>query len=128
MNHLHKFTYDENNGLLHLTCRDVLTLENSIAFLTEVVNHRNYPDHIYILLDQSQAELKISMTEIHILEAFQRKYIDNFKSVKIAITLPQSSEKAMLGLYYEAIINNQNCESKVFDHTQYALKWLATSN
>ena len=125
--HPHNFTYSEEESLLHLTCKNKITLENSFEFLTEVVNHRQFPNDIYILLDHSKAELGISMTEIHFLEAFQRKYIDGFDTVHLAI-IPSKGEKSVLSLYYEALITNKNCTSKVFDSTQEAKTWLVTQN
>lgn len=127
MPHTHTYSFDDSKGLLIMNTIGIVTLENSMEFMNEVVNHRHFPDDILILQDHSRAELKISMTEIHILEAFQRKYIDNFKSVRLAVILPNSAEQAMFSLYYEGIINNKNCESKVFDTQEDSINWLLKS-
>lgn len=122
--HKHTYSFDEKTNVLVLKTVGIVTLENSIEFMTEVVTHRHFPNDILVLQDHSEAELKISMTEIHVLEAFQRKYIDNFNTVKLAILLPKNAEQAMFSLYYQGIINNENCESKVFDSQEQAKLWL----
>lgn len=110
-----------------MTTKGVVNLDNCIEFTTETVTHRTFPDNILILQDHSQADLQITMSEIHILESFQRKYINNFKSVKMAIILPKNPSQAMYSLYYEGIINNNNCESKVFDTLDSSMAWLLKS-
>lgn len=122
----HKFTFDKENDLLHISYLDKVTLENSYNLLAEVVNHTNFPDQVSILLDLSQAEIDLSMTDILLLEAFQRKYIDEFSEVSIAINAPQEGEKAVYSLFYDALIKNTNCNSKVFQDLDAAIKWLAS--
>lgn len=106
----------------------LLKLQNPIEFMKEVVTHRVFPDDILILQDHSQANIKISMTEINVLEAFKRKYIDNFTSVEIAIILPSEPTQSMYSLYYKGIIDNVNCKSKAFDTNSFALLWLLTKD
>lgn len=128
MSHLHTYSLDETTSVLVMKTTGLLKLQNPIEFMKEVVTHRVFPDDILILQDHSQANIKISMTEINVLEAFKRKYIDNFTSVEIAIILPSEPTQSMYSLYYKGIIDNVNCKSKAFDTNSFALLWLLTKD
>lgn len=124
MEHKHQYNFNEDTNVFTLDLLGEVTLENVVAFMTEAVMHRKFPDQILILQDLSKATILMSLTEVHILEAFQRKYIDNFDFVKLAIVLPKEVKEVSVSLYYEGITSSPNCETKVFDLVDTANRWL----
>lgn len=115
--------FNTNEDLLYVSFYGKIDIHELLSYVKMLGESKELPRNLNILNDFTEAEFGFKPTEIPLIGAQMRKYIDNYNTVRVAAVYASSKDTAY-GQLIEQYSVLKNYTHKIFHSIYTAENWL----
>lgn len=120
-----RFSYTIEDSIVRSSAKGKLQKKDLEEYLLELLKDPRYTQDMKEICDLREAELDMSMKDVHNYAQFMKEVDHNFHNCSLAI-ITSSDLLFGLGRIYYSLTNSLNLKKNIFRSIEQAEKWLQT--